>query len=404
MRCTAGLVVVAALVAGRPAAAERAGVVVVARPRAPATADDTARALAGALAIADPLTARDALAAARLARAGGAVPSARLRAFARVTQLTGEGWRAYLAVDGEFAAARLAAARAEAEELLTLDGGPEVYADVALRLGVVLTAHGRAAEGASVLRLAHALDPARSPSAAEFSPDALAAYAAAVAATPARRQVELLAPAGATIAIDGGAALAAPVVAELSVGQHVLVARAPGKVARGLAVSIAADGAARVELALEPDTGAVLDGAAGLVGDPTLDGALVEQVRLYAELDAVYLVASVEAVGGPAVLGQRCAGGRPACSEVLEVGYVDGGLDGAARTLAGRLATARLRGAATLAADPRLGARRRSEGGGRRRWIYAGVGVAAVAAVVTAIVLATGDDPLPTVTLDPGEF
>lgn len=409
-----------AAAAAAPVAAERGGVVVIATAAAPATVDDTARAVARGLtaigAAADPATAAaaiDALAAARAARARGAVPAGRLRGFARAAQLAAEGWRAYLAVDGEFAAARLAAARAEAEDLLALDGGRELYADVALRLGLVLTALGRTGDGGEVVRLAHALDPARAPSASEFSPDAVAAFQAAIAATPPQRPVELIAPTGAAIAIDGIDVGRAPVAVGLAVGQHVVVVRAPGWLPRGQAVSIAAAAAGeppvRLELALDPDPGAVLDDPAALAvgASPARAGAAVDQVLLAAELDALYLVASVHHGGRPALLGQRCVAARPACSEVIEVDYADGaGLDGAARLLLDRLVAARRRGGVGLPIDDRLrGGRGPGPGdGGRRRWIVAGVGVAALAAIVTAAVLAGDDQPTPIVTIDPGDF
>jgi hypothetical protein len=403
-----------AIVASAPArvAAAPSGVVVIATAPAPVAADDTARAVAGALdeaagtATGGPAVI-DVRAAARAAWAAGAVPAARLRGFTRVAELAAEGWRAYLAVDPELAAARLATARAEAEGLLALDGGIELYADLTLRLGVVRGALGRADEAGELLRLAHALDPDRAPTASEFSPDALAAYAAAIAAAPARRAVELVVPAAAQVAIDGREVDGR--VHELTVGPHVVVVRAPGRVARGRAVAIAGGaGPARIELALDEDPAAVLaeDGALAAGVDARRAGSVVAQLLLHADVDALYLLASVYRGGRPALLGQRCVDARPACTAVVEVGYADGaGLDGAARLLVDRLANARLRDGVSLPSDERLGGGRGPGPGGerRRRWIVAGVGVA-VAVIVTAIVLASGDEPVPTVTIDPGDF
>ena len=80
----------------------------------------------------------DAIGEARAQLAAGAVPAAMLARFRRVREMIDDGWRAYLRVQIDFAQSRLAAARTEAEALVALPGGTELYADAALRLGAVL--------------------------------------------------------------------------------------------------------------------------------------------------------------------------------------------------------------------------------------------------------------------------
>ena len=94
-----------------------------------------------------------------------------------------EGWRAFLRVQVDFAASRLATARTDAEALVALPGGAQLYADAALRLGAVLGHLGRTAEAQAILALALALDPDRPITLAEFSPDVVAAVDAVRAQT-----------------------------------------------------------------------------------------------------------------------------------------------------------------------------------------------------------------------------
>src|SRR6185369_12018928 len=117
----------------------------------------------------------DALAEARAALAGGAVPIATLARFRRVRELVAEGWSAYLHVQVAYAAERLAAARTEAEALVVLPGGAALYADASLRLGAVLGNLGRPDGAMAALSLAVALDPERPIELTEFSPDVRAA-------------------------------------------------------------------------------------------------------------------------------------------------------------------------------------------------------------------------------------
>ena len=137
--------------------ADGAGVITPAGPERAAVAAAVADAMSGRARRIVP----DAVAEARAALAAGAVPVEALVAFRRVREQIDEGWRAYLRVAAEVAARRLASARTDAEALVALPGGAELYADAALRLGAVLGHLGRRDEAEAVLALALALDPDR---------------------------------------------------------------------------------------------------------------------------------------------------------------------------------------------------------------------------------------------------
>ncbi len=408
MRLSGPAIVVCAVLGGAaPAAAQRTGAVVV--PSSSAAVD--AVGLAAALAAAG-VDDADVLVTATRARRAGTVPTATLVRFTEVGNVAAEGWRAYVAADPVFAAARLAVARGDAEELLTLDGGPAIYADVSLRLGVVLAHLGQREASVEALRLAHALDPTRPMTAAEFSPDAVAAYEAAVAATPARTEIRIDALAGAEIAIDGVVIGVAPRTATVEVGAHVIVVRRSGYQPRGLAIAVTGR-APLVAIELEPDRGAAAVTAASRDGFAALRDAetrqAVDEILTYAEVDALELVASVVRGGAPALLGQRCTAGR-ACTAVVEIGYADDrGLPGAIALLRERLAGADRRYDVILPGDPRVTRGEGVVGGGgcpscRRRWYWIGGGVVAAALATVIVVVATRGDDAPVVTLDPDDF
>ena len=405
MGIRSALVVLALTAGAGTAAAQRTGAIVV-----PASHPGTdAVALAAALAAAG-VDDADVLSTAARARRDGTVPASELARFTEVGNVVAEGWRAYVAADPDFAAARLAAARGDAEALLTLDGGAEVYADVSLRLGIVLAHLGRP-EAADALRLAHALDPDRPVTSAEFSPDAVAAYQAAVAATPGRAEIRVDALAGAEVAIDGAVVGVAPVTTTVDVGEHVIVVRRVGYQPRGLAIAITGR-APLVAVELEPDRGAAAVVAAGRDGVAALReaeaGRALEEILTYAEVDAVELVASVVRGGGPALLGQRCTAAR-ACTAVVEVGYPDArGLPAAIGALRERLARTDRRYGVILPADPRVTRGETAIATGcpscRRRWYWIGGGAVVAALAATLVIVATTGDDAPTVSLDPDDF
>ncbi len=389
----------ASIAAPRAADAGGAGVIAASGPDRAALAEAVARAAGDGVI-------PDAIAAARAALAAGAVPAEDLARFAGVREQIDEGWRSYLRVAVESAQLRLAGARAEAEALVALPGGAELYADAALRLGAVLGHLGRRAESQAVLALALALDPDRPITLAEFSPDVIdAVEAARRAPAPIRRLRIATSPPGALIRVDGADVGRSPVDVEVVRGQHVIVARAPlhRPAVRGVAVD---DAAASVTLELLPDDDALRLDAGAARGLPERAAqALIDAALRYAELDEVIVVADTTRRGGPTLLVQRCAGAPARCSAVVELGYGDrAGLPAAARAAWEAARAGELRYPPVVLGDPggRPGPERCKLC--RSPWLWTGVGVAVAAGLAIAIVAATGDRPAPVVGVDPSQF
>ena len=384
------------------AAADGTGVIAAHGPERAAVAGALADAMRGR---ASRIVA-DAVAEARAAVAAGAVPIETLAKFRVVREEIAEGWRAYLRVALENAALRLAAARREAEELVALPGGAEVYADAALRLGIVLDRLGRRSDAQAVLALALALDPDRPITLAEFSPDVVDAIAAVRALPVARQRLRVVTvPAGALVAIDGTDVGRAPLDVEVTRGQHVVVARHPLHAAavRGVAV---ADTQVSITLELaRDDEHARL--AAGAHREIPEDAAvvLVGATLRYADLDEVVLVTDTTRRGGPALLVQRCAGIPARCSAVVEVGYGDrAGLAAAARSAWSAARAGDLRYPPTV-----LGVRADRRDDGRCKLcrspgLWVGVGAAVVLGTVITVLAVSADKPAPRVTVDGRDF
>ncbi|HET7505739.1 MAG TPA: PEGA domain-containing protein [Kofleriaceae bacterium] len=349
----------------------------------------------------------DAVGEARTQLAAGAVPAATLARFRRVREMIDDGWRAYLRAQIDFAHSRLAAARGEAEALVALPGGAELYADAALRLGVVLS-YRRIADAPAVLALALALDPDRPITLAEFSPDVVDAVEAMrkapVAATELRRVHVTTTPPGAIVAIDGKELGAAPLDAEVARGQHVVVARAPLHHAAAQGISV--DGAATIELALERD-GDALALAAGAV--PGMAGpaeqALVDAALQLADVDEIVVAAVSDRRGGPTLHVQRCAGAPARCTAVVEIGFSEpAGLIGAAREAWQAVQGGTLRYPPTVIGA--IGASRPPPRGCRlcrSPVVWTGVGAVVLGAVI-AIVVTSGSKPAPVITIDGHDF
>ncbi len=450
----------AAALWARSAHAERVGAIVRAVPEAPVASAELIGSMERAGAGAGDEVRADAIARAQARLAQGAAPAARRAALDRARTLAAAGWQAYLAVEPGLAADQLTEARRLAEVVLDLSDGPAVYADVCLRLGVVLRQLGRAGEADALMRLAATLDPGRTVSIAAFAPDVVSAYEAArsaeapavpmrivvtrgEAATPAMPAATPEASpesspaaspeamAEANIDIDGRPAGAAPLDIALPAGLHIITARAPGHHSQARVVDVAPEHASEdhtiaIALAPEPRAQAVQFGAAALaVGSADEDArTAVAGLLVYGEVDAIVLAASTWRRGAPALLGQRCALGTDetlACTGVIEIGYRQpGDVDAAARALWTALAepatSAPIPGP-TLLADARLVqaesrpvasvVRADAEPGPRwyrSPWLWIGVGVATAAAAGTAWALAREGEVTPVIIVDPCRF
>jgi len=387
------------------ARADGAGVIAVVGDRAP-PADRAAAAAAMVLA----MTGRagriveDAVGEARAALAAGAVPIETMPRFRRVREQVEEGWRAYTRVAVEVAAQRLAAARTEAEALVALPGGAELYADAALRLGAVLGHLGRKAEAQAVLSLALALDPDRPITLSEFSPDVVEAVDAARAAPVALKQVRITTePAGALIRIDGKDVGRAPLDVQVTRAQHLVIARSPLHHATVQGLSIDAT-SVEIELPRDEEAARIAAGAEQGLGDAAADELIAGTLR-YADLDEVVLVAATIRRGGPTLLVQRCAGTPARCSAVVDVGYGDrSGLVAAARTAWDAARTGDLRYPPTV-----LGEHDGQVDDGRCKlcrspWLWTGVGAVVITAAIVTIAVVSGSQPPPIVRVDGGAF
>ncbi|HEX4416533.1 MAG TPA: PEGA domain-containing protein [Kofleriaceae bacterium] len=346
----------------------------------------------------------DAIGEARAQQAAGAVPSATLARFRRVREMIDDGWRAYLRVQIDFAQSRLAAARIEAEPLVALPGGAELYADAALRLGAVLQ-HRRIADAPAVIALALALDPARPITLAEFSPDVVDAVAAVRAAPAALQRVHVTAvPQGASVSIDGRELGAAPLDVQVTRGQHLVTVRAPTY--RAVVQGVNVDAAATVDLRLEPDDdeARLAGGAAPGLAAP-LEQALVDTTLVFAELDEVVIAAVGDRRGGPVLTLQRCGGAPARCTAVTEIGFGDrAGLAAAARD-----AWQTVQAGALTEAPGVLGAIRPSHAPDarcrlcRNPYVWTGVGAVVLGAAI-AIIATSGSKPAPILTVNGKDF
>jgi hypothetical protein len=373
------------------ARAERLGVIAIEGKDAPVTA----RALGARISAAVPDATDDVLGAARTNLRAGAVARSRLERFTQVRALAESGWQAFLDVQADTARARLARARGEAEELLVLPGGPELYADASLRLGAVLDYLGQRDAAGDAIRVALALDPGRALTERELSPDVLAVIAAARAVTPPTRRVRVTSttPSRTPVAIeiDGVARGTAPVALELPHGHHVVIARALDHAPRALAFALDATGAAELALDLDvdPNAAALAGGVVAGAADARATAA-VEAALRFGDVDAVVVAATAWRRDEPAVFVQRCASVPVRCTPITEIGYRDAAaLDAAIRAAIDDASTA----GATLVVPTLVGDKRLTAGHGRGRcitckpWVWAVGGGALIAATVLTLVL-----------------
>lgn len=422
MAALAGAMVLVLLALAGAARAQDVGVVVHAPAGAPVPGAVIQGALARALRAEGAAPVLRPFARARERLEAGAVARSRLNAFARARDLMGQGWRAYLEARPTLAASRLADARTRATDVLDLEGGLELYADLSLRLGAVMLALGRDDDADRDFRLAAALDPDRAVTDATFKPAVVARYqkARAAPAAPLSERIEVD-PAGAAIEIDGRAAGTAPLSIDLARGLHVVVARAPGRAPRAQAVAIdeGAAGVVSLSLPVDPLARSVRTGPVSLgIGRSEHEaGQAARGLFLYGELDRLLVVAAVWRRGHPALIGQLCIDAPPGCGRPIEIAFAGPrALDRAAGELLRALARAPLRYSLSLLVDARVVDREpppapggAGKGGEKTRWwrspwLWVGVSGAAVA-VSAAVLLSRGDDEVqPVVSVDPCEW
>jgi hypothetical protein len=371
-----------------------------------AVGDDRARiATAMAQAISAPRVVDDAIGQARAAIGAGAVPIATMQRFRRVRDAIDAGYKAYLHVDLEAAAQKLAAARTDAEPLVAFPGGAELCAEAALKLGIV-DAHpklARMAEARAQVALAIALDPDRPITLAEFSPDVVELVDSVRAQpAPAERVKIAVEPRGAMVTVDGKDVGFAPVEISLPRGQHVAVARSSRYHAQAVGFAV---GAPRdLQLALEPDDDAaklVVGASIGMAASAARE--LIDAAMRFADLDEIVVVAEVTRGSASRLRVQRCGGVPVKCTAVVEVAGDRAGLATAVRSAWRSLEGGDLR-EAPIAFE-------RGDSGGqpfcklcRNPYVIGGVALAAVATTLVVVFATQGSRPPPTVGVDPTQF
>ncbi len=384
----------------RASGADGAGVIAVSRTDRASVAAAMAEAMSGRSGRITP----DAVAEARAAIAAGAVPTETLVAFRKVREQIDEGWRAFQRVAVDAAASRLVAARTAAQPLVGLPGGPELYAEAALRLGVVFGAVGRTAESQAVFALALALDPDRPITKAEFTPEVIDAVDAARSVPVALGRVHVTSvPAGAQIQIDGNPVGLAPLDVQVARGQHLIIARTPMYLPTVQALPA---GSTSAEVVLDRDDAAIrVAGGAELGLGEREAQQLVDASLRFADLDEVVLVAETTRRGGPTLLVQRCAGLPARCSAVVELGYGDrSGLAVAARAAWDAAKTGDLRYPPTVLSEQDGPIRDGHCKVCRSPWLWTGVGAAVVIGTVITVFALQGAEPPPIVGVDGRDY
>jgi hypothetical protein len=415
-----GLLVVTIVTAGvAPASAQRIGIIATSAPEAPVSGGRLGDALEAVASDRGTTPIRDPFADAAQRIADGAVRKARLSSFARASQLLEEGWRNYLRVQYQFAASRLGSARQEAETLLDLPGGLELYAEISLRLGAVKLELSRRDEAAADFRVAAILDPDRSVTDDEFKRSVVNEFDAARAfAVPRARRTIAVAPVDAQIHIDGKFVGRSPIAVELDEGLHAVVVRAPGHRPLGQAISVVAGqpDAISLQMELDPMATALAAGSASLAPGTDEESAQIagDAISIFAELDGLMLAAVVWRRKAPALLGQWCQGAPLRCGGVVEIGFEKpDDLTAATRQLWRRARDERRRFPPLLPSDVRLTEAERAPGaktgGGKRRswwknpWLW--LGTAGAVLTITTVVVLTGDEDIaPAIGVTPCEF
>jgi hypothetical protein len=387
---------VAVIALSAPAAAERIGLIVLGRGDAPdrAAIADSVRAAAEK---GDEIV--DGQAEARANLLAGAVPAAQLERFGDVRADADAGWQAFVDGNAQSARSKLVKARTDTEALLALDGGVELYADISLRLGVVLDSLGDKAKAADAIRLALNLDPNREISTREFAPNVIATINAIPlrpSGTLHRVNIAATTATGGAVSIDVDGISRGQGAIDLALGQHVVIARATGYRAVGQAFDVTPTSDRLIEVTLDADRETIeLRAPLAPGADDRRSATIVDAVMTYAEVDAVLLVGTTWRRDAPAVLAQRCTGTPSRCTDIVEIGYAEGGIAAAVASAIAELEKAPFRIVASIAGDDRWSAGTNTGdrcNWCRSPWLWAGVGTAVVLGTVLAVV-AIDDDP-----------
>jgi hypothetical protein len=220
-------------------------------------------------------------------RTAGWVRAGELAFFQRAEEKAEEGRRLLERVELDAADAAFAEAERIYEENLGWPGVPILWSQVALWHGVTVFELGRAPLARKLFQRAVALDPKARLTEASARPDVVRAFSDAQQARP---KVALSTHGE----VDGASA-----PAEVVIGEHVVIARAPGH--RPAAALIDAEAPLVVELIPAPDP--VLLQLESLRRAP--DGAALRVLAADRQLDAVYVAAIGVDAGALTLVGER---------------------------------------------------------------------------------------------------
>ncbi len=353
--------------------------------------------------------------------------------LARLRQETAQSWRAYLSVSLDTAATGLSTVVRAALPLTVNAAGRDLFVDALLRLGIVtLQRNDSSAEAKQAaqdgMALALRLDPDRTLSLSEFSPDVVALVDAARAAPIETANLRIRSAVAVHLTLDGRPLGALPA--------HVIRS---WPVARGVHVLIVADGVRRPQprlievgrngalVDLQPEADAVAEtlrrDATRYTSGRDADDLLQALAVIGNASEAVLVVATWKR-GGPALVAQRClfaaatatqlvpGNGPFFCHPPVEVGWdgsgqrLDATVDELLRTV-DQAATPTTAAPIAIVTEPsaRPPSVTTSCQWCRNKWVWAGIGAALVAGAASVYLLAGSHDPVaPIIVVTPGDF
>ena len=284
------VVAVAAVLAARPAAAERRPVLIV-DGTADAAGGEVVRALEAQLAREDalgPIAFDVADALRRPVVPPETWPAEAEAALADARALLGRfGYReaadrVHGALDRLAVAAEHPAARKRLAELALLEGEALVGA-------------GDVERAAIAMRLVHRLDPGRTIDPARYLPEVVTAFVAAGRSLPATGELHLSAPGATELLVDGAVVGGEPRVLAIAPGPHLVAARGEGIVSVGRRIDVPDGQAVRVDLVprvapLPVQVTRVTARLRAATGDVALADAIASLLALAQAADAVVVV------------------------------------------------------------------------------------------------------------------
>lgn len=153
---------------------------------------------------------------------------------------------------GRFAYGEAAAIARAAQDVLAGEAGDrtarELLANLAFVEGLAIADDSGVASAAATWGLVHRLSPGRTLDPAQYPPDHVAAFAAAMTPLPGSGAVLIAAPGASEVLVDGVVIGREPALAQLAPGPHIVSARSDDIVPTGRRVIAAAGQSVRVDL------------------------------------------------------------------------------------------------------------------------------------------------------------